>query len=313
MSIQSIKLWLLFAVALSCAGCGDDPFSQVSTVNIPEHERLPAISLHLVAGDSVLRPGLDLSRGIVDNSFSDQRLGTLQLFKNGTESFNFSGISVGGALPEDLVFRAEQADAFLGEEGDQYELTATIEGLATATATQRMPGAPVVTEVEFIPEGGIDTDGDPLDEITFTLSDPGGVKNYYAFQVASLDTLAANCEVVGDTVSCDTVVLRSIFFSSSPDPLLVENARIGLTITDESFDGSTYRGRLQFSANFSGNEQYALRVYALTEDGFRYLRSYTAYEDSRFDPFSEPVNVHNNVLNGYGIFMVSNLTEVRAE
>ncbi len=85
-----------------------------------------------------------------------------------------------------------------------------------------------------------------------------------------------------------------------------------LSITDESFDGGTFRGRLQFYGNL-GSGNFALRVYALTEDGFRYLRSYTAYEDSRFDPFSEPVNVHNNVVGGYGFFMVSNLLEVEVE
>ena len=38
-----------------------------------------------------------------------------------------------------------------------------------------------------------------------------------------------------------------------------------------------------------------------SEDYFRYKRTYSLQEESSGDPFAQPVNVYNNIENGFGI------------
>jgi len=47
-----------------------------------------------------------------------------------------------------------------------------------------------------------------------------------------------------------------------------------------------------------------LRVYfsSATKDGYLFAKTYRAQRLASHDPFSEPVNVHSNIENGYGIF-----------
>jgi Domain of unknown function (DUF4249) len=48
-----------------------------------------------------------------------------------------------------------------------------------------------------------------------------------------------------------------------------------------------------------------VRVLRITEDYFKYLRSYNSYLSASDNPFAEPVNVFTNVKNGLGIFALS--------
>jgi hypothetical protein len=79
----------------------------------------------------------------------------------------------------------------------------------------------------------------------------------------------------------------------------------GLVLSDQSFNGNTYRVRIQ-ADNYNQDTLPTLEVYRLTEDAYRYAVSRYAYENSVDNPFAEPVNVHNNVSEGYGYFVLSN-------
>ena len=45
-----------------------------------------------------------------------------------------------------------------------------------------------------------------------------------------------------------------------------------------------------------------VKVYQVTEEYFKYIKSLSAYQNSSDNPFAEPVNVYTNIANGYGIF-----------
>jgi hypothetical protein len=92
--------------------------------------------------------------------------------------------------------------------------------------------------------------------------------------------------------------------------------------TDNCYDGNSL---LMKDVNFSGKQKvlhffinsYELqdqtgqggqvykpyvKVNRITEDYFKYIKSYHVYYNAADNPFAEPANVFSNVLNGYGNF-----------
>ena len=45
-----------------------------------------------------------------------------------------------------------------------------------------------------------------------------------------------------------------------------------------------------------------VKVSRITEDYFRYVKSYHTYYNASGNPFAEPVNVFSNIKNGFGNF-----------
>ncbi|WP_410963591.1 DUF4249 family protein, partial [Salmonella sp. SAL4455] len=54
-----------------------------------------------------------------------------------------------------------------------------------------------------------------------------------------------------------------------------------------------------------------VNVLRITEDYFKFVKSYSVYYNSSDNPFAEPSNVYTNVKNGYGIFAL--LTEAKRD
>ena len=305
MSTRYLILPTLLLTAALLSNCDEDSFSQVAKIDLPDHESRPVLTLSLVAGDTSLPAGiLSLSRGILDETSPDLGMGgNLRLLRNGQEIFNNNDAE----LRRDETYRNfyyaldEPIDSLPAD----YELVGDVEGFGSVSARQRMPAAPDFTLLDYDPEGGVDVDGFRVAEARIRLSDPPGEENYYYFQVISPEIRSC------DTVRCDTVFSDRTFntqFISSPDPNLLTAYPGSLALTDDSFDGEDYTVRLQFNDYSRGS--YRVDVWSLTEDGYRYLISRDAYENSRDNPFAEPVNVHQNVTDGFGLFQASNRRSV---
>ncbi|MDH5603159.1 MAG: DUF4249 domain-containing protein [Cyclobacteriaceae bacterium] len=90
--------------------------------------------------------------------------------------------------------------------------------------------------------------------------------------------------------------------------------------TDGESDGTyRYMSRLIFSDELINGKQYTLRMgtdqwhlenagkirvlfSSISKDGYLFLKTLKEQRVAGNDPFSEPVNVHSNIENGYGIF-----------
>lgn len=78
--------------------------------------------------------------------------------------------------------------------------------------------------------------------------------------------------------------------------------------SDETFDGEE---GFEISTNLiisSDNSIHKAVLYNITEDYYRYDRTLKLNENE--NPFSEPVILHRNFENGYGVFALSNKTEL---
>lgn len=79
--------------------------------------------------------------------------------------------------------------------------------------------------------------------------------------------------------------------------------------TDETFNGEQGFEINTSNFNFQESNTYKAILYNITEDYYRYDRTLLS-NDSEGDPFSQPVILHRNFENGYGIFALANRTEL---
>lgn len=303
-------IYLSLATILLASSCDEDSFSQTVDIPIPEHEPLPALTLDLRSGDTIANTILDLSRGILeeeDRTFGNK---TVELYRN--------DVLLAASDPNSTAIRSFNLalETPIGTEAATYRLVGMIDGFPEVDATQEMPAQPDFTLVSYEPQGAIDIDGFRTDEIVFDLMDDPDAEDYYGFRVTNTpqDQIFCFFDPNRQMEVCDTFRNDFVndYFLQSPDPLLNEASGYGLVLSDQSFNGNTYRVRIQ-ADNYNQDTLPTLEVFRLTEDAYRYAVSRLAYEDSVDNPFAEPVNVHNNVANGYGYFVLSNGVKVVLE
>lgn len=296
-------IFLSLALIFMASACDEDSFSQTVNIPIPEHEPLPALTLDLRSGDSVANTVLNLSWGILEER--DRSIGNkaVELYRD--------DVLIGGSDPNSQSVRTFDLilEDPIGTGAATYRLVGKIDGFMAVEATQMMPSVPEFTLVSYEPEGAIDIDGYRTDEIIVDLTDDPDTEDYYGFRVTNTpgDEIFCFYNEVLDTTVCDTFRNDFVreYYLQSPDPLLNEAVGYGLVLSDQSFNGNTYRVRLQ-ADNYHQTAMPTLEVFHLTEDAYRYAVSRNAYENSVDNPFAEPVNVHNNMENGYGYFVLSN-------
>jgi hypothetical protein len=179
-------------------------------------------------------------------------------------------------------------------EGRNYSLKVSAPGFADVTAVSRTPVAvPVLTTVfkDSVFSAGYDYFED---EITFTFQDPAGEKNYYGVTLAYRDTL----DYLGDTM-----IFWSTIYFTNPDPNAGNTFGETQLLSDALFDGRTQTFSMRFDSYFgSFNKDLFLILTSMTEDYYRFQLTYDAYQNSYGNPFSEPVQLHNNLVGGVGIF-----------
>jgi hypothetical protein len=84
----------------------------------------------------------------------------------------------------------------------------------------------------------------------------------------------------------------------------------GFLMDDRLFDGQTANLTFKTETFYGINEltgeitiyAIAVQIRHLTREYYEYLRSYATQVNTRNDPYAQPINVPNNIQNGFGIF-----------
>lgn len=299
---------LPLAILACCLWACDN--GTVVEIPIPEHEVKPVLSVDMRAGDSTLFVALDFSRSILENQRTTTGEGRLVILRDGETIFD----------------REIRLPAFNDRaDGDGFELTVPVsnqparfeailevEGYETVTATQQMPAPPRIGEITYDPDGAFLLDGVRADGIEFDITDDPNDRNFYGVRVLSI-YYRTDCSIQNGSYVCDTIGFEpsNELWTQTSDPGLRNAHQYGHVFTDESFQGGTKTVRLVVD-NYNNNK-VMVEVTSLTEDAYRYGLTHWVAEEARYNPFSEPVNVHENVTNGHGQFLVVNRTLVIIE
>lgn len=295
--MKYIFLFLAFS-SIALVSCTDF-FSQTIEIDPPPYTKQLSFHLNLTDQDSSARLVLTRNFGILEtvpniNDFYVKG-GSAELYKDGQKwltltplSFDSSFVLM-GKLPEVL------------KSGSTYEIRAEHPDYLAVSALQRMPEGFTVDSARVKRNALSGQFGDKFDLLDVFLQDQPGVRNYYEVAISTLyyDTSYDPNTGLYDTIRVFEYALYPEEFS---DPNVVYGVKGSGLISDQFFDGQSYKFQARIYAG-SGT-LLTVKVRNVTEEYYKWSRSYQAKYDSEENPLVEPVSVFNNLTNGLGIFSV---------
>ena len=128
--------------------------------------------------------------------------------------------------------------------------------------------------------------------LDITFEDPALEENFYEFEVLRLPL--------------DSSYANSIdIFSDDPNADMGIDAYKQILLSDAGFNGKSYTVQcgLEYESEISDDHIYVVVWRSITKDTYLYSKSVQSQiEADDFGLFAEPVTLHNNVVEGLGIF-----------
>ena len=287
------------------------------TIKLPQKD--PKLVVNgLLAKDSIIAVSVGRSRSVLDpvNNWGSSTA-EAYLLKNATAI-----IYENGSLLDTLVFDSSQyryisPNNKTVKTGNSYSIKVNAPGYAQAEAATSVPSQSMIEEVIRTKNARTNSDGEQQDEVIVKLNDPAET-NFYLVQFfrPTYGSGSANPIYCVSTTDKDIEPI-----GDNADPFSTENCYDGnsLLMKDVNFNGKIKQLRfyinsyeLQEIMDPSGQVlKPFVKVLRITEDYFKFVKSYHVYFNSADNPFAEPANVYTNVKNGYGVFSV--FTEVKRE
>lgn len=175
-----------------------------------------------------------------------------------------------------------------------YSIEAVVPGYAALQSFSYIPRPAPITGVEMY-ESGIDY----TTTIKVKLKDDPAENNFYELFIEN-----ENENYLPLTNEVETTYRR--FQLTSQDPAIeTDNGSFtnSIVFRDVFFNGKEVELAFKIFTNGIINGGSAiLTLRTLSEDGYNYRRTAALHDMTSGDPFAQPVNVYNNIRNGFGIF-----------
>jgi hypothetical protein len=287
--MKKYYLFFSFILTILLISC-EETFTSVKEIDIPEHDSKLAVFADISQNKGSF--SVSYSKSITDSKDYVPVSAEITILEQGNPFFkmSFSGSSYNSFKQKTLRTNIV--------EGYEYTLIVDSEKFGTATSKQIVPAKPDFSNVKFKKDGFINNDGFKSDQLSFDLKDDKNTVNFYMVQAEGLSF-----------VNNDT--LTETLYLNSNDPSVKSfwfGEKNGLIISDKNFNGTVFKIITDLKI-YNNNPKMRLRVTSITKDYYHFLLSYNQYSNSNDNPFSEPVNVHNNIVNGYGLFQVSSFLD----
>ena len=275
---------------LTLLGC-----ERTVVVDIPPHEH-QLVAKGLFSPDSLWKVDVRSSVGFLD------RIDPFPIPNATVEVWDGETLIEALQHTEAGVYRGQQSRP---EPGKTYRLRITAPDFDPIEAEAALPVANVMPRVAVA--SVTDDFGFNRLNVSVTLDDPGDEVNYYAMDVLQQVTIYDGPEPV-------TYTFSNGFFSADVilSGLAIETEETfyhTAYFEDDIFDGTTQTFSLDVQKPFIESQssrapdfKITLRFYVTTEDFFRYHKTLELQEDLDGNPFSEPIRIHSNVSNGFGVF-----------
>ena len=195
--------------------------------------------------------------------------------------------------------------------GRRYKLTTRVSDLPNTEASQIMPTKPILVSKKITHKAVKLREYEQLidyDKIEIEIADNGSTKDFYRLRFYH-----PYQEYFSDEWLCKQSQDPIFESTDTGDPINVEGASClygYLYFRDETFNGSSKKFTV-FLPSYISEQDPNNRIYFyvenLGEDAYKYYRSFTNYWNNEGNPFAEPVILHSNVTNGFGVFTLSNV------
>lgn len=233
--------------------------------------------------DSLWSAHLSLNRNILDEyGFDEINDALVIVYEAGNPIDTLT--NVGGGH-----FRSDEKP----EAGKPYSISVSTPGYSDLTSSSFTPHpAPIVAADLYESNNGT--------MLKVKIADAASEKNYYELYL----------EVEDEYYDYDRGQLmsrRSTIWLSSKDPALPDNGDRpsgSFLFDDVRFNGAEKELLFETSGGGLSNPgvMATVTLKTLSEDGYNYLRTARLQDDTSGDPLAQPVNVYNNIQNGFGIF-----------
>lgn len=276
------------------------------TINIPE--KAPRLVVNAILNkNQVIELTVGKSRHILESNNTSIET---YVVKNAVAVIFENNIPIDTLVYQAVDYTYRSSGNKTIREGYNYTVKVTAPGFTVVEATTIVPSQSEIADVKRVKDARVNSFGDQMDEITVTLNDPAET-NFYLLQFMYPD-FGGGREHPIICVSTTDKDLEQI--GENADPLSTDNCYDGgnLIMRDNNFNGRQKQLRFHIESTQLQERQGPggqvkkpyLKLSRITEDYFKYIKSYDVYYNSSDNPFAEPANVFSNVQNGYGIFSV---------
>lgn len=187
-----------------------------------------------------------------------------------------------------------QSDTGKPTAGKHYRIIAEVAGYETVSAESSLPSPVQIMTATF---SEIESNIDQELRIKMKIQDPAE-KNYY--QVL-FEREQEYYDFHTETVK---TVMDRMYLTSEDPAIQNENEEYSneILFNDVLFNGKeiefTFKASL-YSTNFSSG---TLILRTVSEDYYNYVNTSSLQKNTSGDPFAQPVNIYNNIQNGFGVF-----------
>jgi hypothetical protein len=328
---QHIKTVAAIVALITVISCSKESllnyFNPVVDVTIPPNAARLVLVGRIVGGSDSIELFITKSRGALDTTLLNSNI-VSGFGERGNSAFDTVNSAVVKVFKDGVLFATPQYFANgkylskltkpIPEDRSIYTVQVSAANLATIEATQQMVSAPTsfdtITVLENVKvskpldlNNPFDPLGDPYNAVQFNLTfkDKAGEQNYYsAFGVAQLPT-----EATPRGLRCD-----------SRDPASENNYLNAKNLDGKTINWTTHTRRIGRGGGPGGggpkggggpggnNAQIPvgtvvnLTLVSASYDRYLFEQSYATYLSGTKNPFAEPVILHSNVKNGFGVF-----------
>jgi len=273
--MKYFKIAMFFSLVFFFASC-EDFFDQTTTVDIPPHTpQLGVTALWLNEGGGRLVT-VFASVGVLEDESSSAVSGAeITLTENGDPLVTFAeDSSVKG------FYRPVSSITLIP--GNKYELTVSATNFETVKATQIMPNLPTIKDASFEKANN---------KLQISISDGEG-DDFYVIGMTPADSSSFASSYIYDS-------------GSLADESGLDYRRV--ILKDETFAGEDVSQTFEAYLNGSTSvDSVKVNLFNVSSDYYRLDRTYAASDNADGNPFAEPVILHRNFDNGYGVFALGN-------
>ncbi len=278
---------------------------KIISADIPDHGRKVVLN-GTVSNDSTIQINLTQSLHILSNQyqFSVFDNAEVKLYENSVFVENMTSVLSGN-------YRSTAK----AKAGNEYKLVVKVPQKDQIETVSKVPFVIKIISIDTLitivnkQDGGIFSGNTSRTALKFNIKfqDPLG-ENFYRIEIARRGYYTDPTD--------PNLTKKPVFFSleyiDSDDPtindgnLLNINSGNSIIFSDEYFDGKLHTFPVFINNNIHNNPnntKFYVNLYSITKDYYKYAKAYIQYQKSEGNFFSEPVQLYNNINNGFGIFV----------
>lgn len=189
--------------------------------------------------------------------------------------------------------------------GTEYEIRVSHPDYDDVSAKDAVPQYPTILELDTTSVDGQD-EWNKRFRVSVKFKDPSE-SNYYMLEI-----LAKQRDWSQDPTDPDIKYISQRLYLETRDPNISGFDPTGSTwgqrflFKDDNFNGSEYTFVATTDhyiiADTTAAKEIVLRLSTVSEAVYNYFDSFRKYQNTRDDPFANPVQVYSNVEKGFGIF-----------